>query len=55
MSTKTKYNEFPFLFGGTFIEGWLSEALRQVRYTFPFLFGGTFIEGARDLLAIFFL
>ena len=37
-------SKFPFLFGGTFIEG--------DRYTegwgqglFPFLFGGTFIEG----------
>ena len=36
---------FPFLFGGTFIEGlalWFREGRGLV---FPFLFGGTFIEG----------
>ena len=38
---------FPFLFGGTFIEGvhinagFLNHCIR-----FPFLFGGTFIEGS---------
>ena len=39
-------NGFPFLFGGTFIEGGceLAEAARWVG-VFPFLFGGTFIEG----------
>ncbi len=37
---------FPFLFGGTFIEGPL-RALETCfeRVEFPFLFGGTFIEG----------
>ena len=36
---------FPFLFGGTFIEG-LNVELYLDSYTlFPFLFGGTFIEG----------
>ena len=35
---------FPFLFGGTFIEGpVLSRMVRRPQ--FPFLFGGTFIEG----------
>ena len=35
---------FPFLFGGTFIEG---EGTREgkTQAQFPFLFGGTFIEG----------
>ena len=36
---------FPFLFGGTFIEGipflWIGLEINE----FPFLFGGTFIEG----------
>ena len=40
-----KRGTFPFLFGGTFIEGfslsWVCFGLRP----FPFLFGGTFIEG----------
>ena len=37
---------FPFLFGGTFIEGFLHELLRfSIGQRFPFLFGGTFIEG----------
>ena len=36
---------FPFLFGGTFIEGdSVALSLRRER-AFPFLFGGTFIEG----------
>ena len=37
---------FPFLFGGTFIEGHRkrSAAIGEV-LVFPFLFGGTFIEG----------
>ena len=37
---------FPFLFGGTFIEG-IGLALKLDGLgLFPFLFGGTFIEGA---------
>ena len=37
---------FPFLFGGTFIEG-LQRMLKLQKepMPFPFLFGGTFIEG----------
>ena len=41
---------FPFLFGGTFIEGpnlWSDRILSP----FPFLFGGTFIEGRGDAVA----
>ena len=36
---------FPFLFGGTFIEGEHFRDIRKVLKEFPFLFGGTFIEG----------
>ena len=36
---------FPFLFGGTFIEGCAQLVGRGAEETFPFLFGGTFIEG----------
>ena len=37
---------FPFLFGGTFIEGWwLGCGVFDDFLRFPFLFGGTFIEG----------
>ena len=36
---------FPFLFGGTFIEGTQSLQAAAVVNKFPFLFGGTFIEG----------
>ena len=36
---------FPFLFGGTFIEGVQDNPLRVALIGFPFLFGGTFIEG----------
>ena len=37
---------FPFLFGGTFIEGnMFSDLMASLRRGFPFLFGGTFIEG----------
>ena len=36
---------FPFLFGGTFIEGSVQSLPLVVLVTFPFLFGGTFIEG----------
>ena len=35
---------FPFLFGGTFIEGREGKTQQQI-VDFPFLFGGTFIEG----------
>ena len=37
--------EFPFLFGGTFIEGFDADANERLGAQFPFLFGGTFIEG----------
>ena len=36
---------FPFLFGGTFIEGTVSCFQGRRGAAFPFLFGGTFIEG----------
>ena len=36
---------FPFLFGGTFIEGPFGTPGATQNLTFPFLFGGTFIEG----------
>ena len=36
---------FPFLFGGTFIEGAECMAESAQIGAFPFLFGGTFIEG----------
>ena len=36
---------FPFLFGGTFIEGNEQLLDELKRAEFPFLFGGTFIEG----------
>ena len=36
---------FPFLFGGTFIEGKAALKLEKLKELFPFLFGGTFIEG----------
>ena len=36
---------FPFLFGGTFIEGTRFGMARCMSGQFPFLFGGTFIEG----------
>ncbi len=44
----TNASGFPFLFGGTFIEGlrFLRCSSRQI--VFPFLFGGTFIEGCRS-------
>ena len=38
--------EFPFLFGGTFIEALNRVAQAVHLITFPFLFGGTFIEAA---------
>ena len=39
---------FPFLFGGTFIEGLpvIADVVKNIR--FPFLFGGTFIEGTEE-------
>ena len=37
---------FPFLFGGTFIEGGFNACDIPKDPEFPFLFGGTFIEGA---------
>ena len=37
---------FPFLFGGTFIEGGRACAHQSKTTEFPFLFGGTFIEGS---------
>ena len=37
---------FPFLFGGTFIEGPENKFFRGFFREFPFLFGGTFIEGS---------
>ena len=40
---------FPFLFGGTFIEGILLRRVDVIAPAFPFLFGGTFIEGGPDL------
>ena len=36
---------FPFLFGGTFIEGANKLEAAHISNVFPFLFGGTFIEG----------
>ena len=36
---------FPFLFGGTFIEGRARFSDSPTVTVFPFLFGGTFIEG----------
>ena len=38
--------EFPFLFGGTFIEACRYPTSRGGTRGFPFLFGGTFIEAA---------
>ena len=47
LSMKTRYAPgFPFLFGGTFIEGRKNTDRHLAnRRQFPFLFGGTFIEG----------
>ena len=42
----TDITEFPFLFGGTFIEGSFPHDSDSLILEFPFLFGGTFIEGA---------
>ena len=38
-------SRFPFLFGGTFIEGAENFKELEAVVEFPFLFGGTFIEG----------
>ena len=40
------HTKFPFLFGGTFIEGKVPRLIAEPAREFPFLFGGTFIEGA---------
>ena len=40
--------KFPFLFGGTFIEGLGLATSAGLASAFPFLFGGTFIEGRRS-------
>ena len=39
------HTKFPFLFGGTFIEGKVPRLIAEPAREFPFLFGGTFIEG----------
>ena len=48
MSTSTHHilMVFPFLFGGTFIEGVEDYEAYYEGRRFPFLFGGTFIEGS---------
>ena len=44
-----RYTRFPFLFGGTFIEGDHTPAAPvRISMKFPFLFGGTFIEGRNE-------
>lgn len=51
MTDAAAFAIFPFLFGGTFIEG-VEGARRYAAATaFPFLFGGTFIETGSSLLA----
>ena len=40
----SKVDSFPFLFGGTFIEGFIAVMTWGGGIVFPFLFGGTFIE-----------
>ena len=42
------FQKFPFLFGGTFIEGYEPGPVIDAALRFPFLFGGTFIEGRDD-------
>ena len=44
--------QFPFLFGGTFIEANRRIGLAAANTKFPFLFGGTFIEAARCVAVI---
>ena len=46
MPDKVQVKEFPFLFGGTFIEGDSGADGCGADGIFPFLFGGTFIEGS---------
>ena len=47
--------QFPFLFGGTFIEGLGRTFHPQPQLPlFPFLFGGTFIEGVPKLMSFIF-
>ena len=46
-------SRFPFLFGGTFIEGAHEDEVRARLLEFPFLFGGTFIEGVEDYEAYY--
>ena len=41
--------KFPFLFGGTFIEGVRAIDCSPSSSAFPFLFGGTFIEGFKSM------
>ena len=43
--------EFPFLFGGTFIEDIDGGDIEFLRTAFPFLFGGTFIEDFDDYVS----
>ena len=45
-ATISSIDGFPFLFGGTFIEGSFLVRYPSSGSEFPFLFGGTFIEGA---------
>ena len=45
MSESVIVRAFPFLFGGTFIEGQCCHSRGMFSDGFPFLFGGTFIEG----------
>ena len=42
---------FPFLFGGTFIEGLRTWRVHGGGGQFPFLLGGTFIEGDRCIVS----
>ena len=45
LSVYSQLASFPFLFGGTFIEGYSVHIYTPYPQGFPFLFGGTFIEG----------
>ena len=44
--------QFPFLFGGTFIEAARLGRASGVHLVFPFLFGGTFIEARSEGYAV---
>ena len=46
----SRSESFPFLFGGTFIEGGRDSRRGAPHRIFPFLFGGTFIEGSLAVL-----